>query len=101
MDQPVIYSSKEALEEFKSSNIWLDIIKEIEFWKESIQEELLELTRRSIDENLSTANVLLRTGDINGRLSALDYVLTIPDVLISSLEDQHARREQTDGSGVN
>jgi len=86
MEQIEIRASKEALEEFKKSIIWADIVRELESWKQGFRLEQESIVSEAESTNPSTASVLLHMGDISGRMKAVDYMLTLPDVFISYLE---------------
>ena len=92
----VVKASKSQLEEFKESFIWSDIKNELNFWKEGFENEMKGIVEDAAASNPSTASVLLHMGDINGRMKAVDYMLSIPDILISALEDKKDGRDKTD-----
>ena len=95
-DEIVVKASKSQLEDFKGSLIWSDIKNELLFWKEGFENEMRGIVEDAAGSNPSTASVLLHMGDINGRMKAVDYMLSIPDILISSKEDKKDGRDQTD-----
>lgn len=82
-----VNATKSQIEDFKESVIWKDFIRELLAWKKGFNDELLSIVDLASDSNPSTASVLLHMGDLNGRMKAVDYVLTIPDVFLSVLED--------------
>ena len=82
--------SKDALEEFKSSILWADIVEELKSWKEGFNREMLSIVDDAEGNNPSTASVLMHMGDLNGRQKAVDYFLSLPDVfldLISTMKE--------------
>jgi hypothetical protein len=81
-----INATKDQIEEFKSSILWSDIVKELESWKEGFNDEMASIVDNSVDENPSTATVLLHMGDLNGRQKTVDYMISILDVFLSILE---------------
>lgn len=83
-----IISTKESLQEFKNSTIWKDLSNELIEWKEAFANELMALVSSYETSNPSTASVLLHMGDINGRIKAVDYMLSLPDLFIQLLESQ-------------
>jgi hypothetical protein len=93
-----IKSTREAMEEFKGSLIWADIVDELTEWKESFSREQDSIVDDAADNNPSTASVLLHMGDLNGRKKAIDYVLNILDMFLSILEDEEdgTGRDETD-----
>ena len=95
-DEIVVKASKSQLEDLKESLIWSDIKNELLFWKEGFENEMRGIVEDAAGSNPSTASVLLHMGDINGRMKAVDYMLSIPDILISSKEDKKDGRDQTD-----
>lgn len=86
MEEVRIQSTKASIEEFKESILWLDIVKELESWKQGFNDEMMSIVDRSADENPSTASVLMHIGDLNGRQKAVDYMLSLPDLFLSILE---------------
>lgn len=93
-----INATKDQIEDLKSSVLWNDIVNELEGWKERFVLEQSAVVDDATEDNLSTASVLLRMGDLNGRVKAVDYVLSIPDVFLGILEDKKndTKRESTD-----
>ena len=83
-----IKSTKGSVEDFKESILWDDFKNELESWKEGFRAELESIVSNAEVENPSTASVLLHMGDINGRIKAVDYMLSIPDIFIQILEDK-------------
>lgn len=81
-----INATRDQIEELKSSIIWSDIVKELECWKEGFNAEMMSIVDNSVDENPSTATVLLHMGDLNGRQKTVDYMIGILDVFLSILE---------------
>jgi len=88
-----IKSTKSQLEDFKESIIWYDLVKELEAWKKGFETELKSIVDDAASSNPSTASVLLHLGDLNGRIKAVDYLLGLPDVFISLLEDKDGRNK--------
>lgn len=93
-----VNATKEQIKTLKDSIIWTDMIRELEFWKEGFDLEMGSIVDKARDENPSTASVLLHMGDINGRKKAVDYMINLPDVLLSILEDKidDSRHNATD-----
>ncbi len=89
-------TSRDQVEEFKKSLLWADIVDELSFWKEGFEGELKGIAEDAAENNPSTAAVLLHMGDINGRLKAVAYMLSIPDVFLSQLEVKEDGRNKTD-----
>ncbi len=100
MEAIQIRVSKEAVEEFKESILWTDIVEELKSWKEGFNREMLSIVDDAESNNPSTASVLLHMGDLNGRQKAVDYFLSLPDVFIDLLnekkEEKKDGRDQTD-----
>jgi hypothetical protein len=88
-------SSKLELQEFKKSFIWNDIVSELTMWKKGFDIELKNLVDTIADSNASTANVLTHLGDLNGRIKTVDYVLGLPDILISLVEEQNESKSKS------
>lgn len=90
----VVNATKTAVEEFKESILWADIVRELENWRLGFQMEMMSIPDRSADENLSTASILMHMGDINGRVKAVDYMLTILDVFTDVLGDKKEEQDE-------
>ncbi len=86
--------SIEALEGFKKSILWADMVEELNSWKEGFNREMLSIVDDAEGSNPSTASVLLHMGDLNGRQKAVDYFMSLPDVFLSLLEE---KKEDKDG----
>ena len=89
----MVRATKEQLEEFKESLIWQDIKDELteQYKRAGIEYELVGETRtddegRAIVPNSS--DTLIHLGDIKGRRKSVRYFLSIPDILISILEEE-------------
>lgn len=95
-----VNATRGAIEEFKESVLWADVVRELEAWKMGFEQELRGITDEVADTNPSTASVLMHIGNITGRIKAVDYFISILDVFLSVLEDQKeesdakARRDQ-------
>ena len=87
-EQIIANSTKGEIESIKGSIFWSDVEREMEFWKEGFLSELGSMADKTIDENLSTAAALTHMGDLNGRIKAVDYLLSLPDIFLQILEDQ-------------
>lgn len=97
MEQSKLRTTKSQIEEFKESILWADIVRELEFWKDGFKSELESIVDDAADKNPSTASVLLHMGDLNGRLKAVDYVLSILDVFLSELNTNMEVEENDTG----
>ena len=86
LEEIKVMAAKGDFEEFKESVVWADIVRELTAWKEGFEIERSGIVERVANENLSTAAVLLHMGDINGRIKAVDYMLSLPDVLIDIID---------------
>jgi len=83
------------IEEFKESIVWKDILREIEAWKEGFRIEQNAIVDNAATANPSTASVLLHLGDINGRIKAVDYLTSIPDIFIQMLEEKQGKESKS------
>lgn len=90
MKSPVVRSTKDQIEEFKESVLWKDIKHELGVWRRLCTQEYSQVIGSSINSSTeqSSSNVLLHLGDIHGRESAVNYMLSIPDVFLQILEDK-------------
>lgn len=88
LEKVEVLSSIGELEAFKESTIWTDFVRELNAWKQGFENESRTIVDNAAAANPSTASVLLHMGDINGRIKAVDYMLSLPDVFISIIEGQ-------------
>lgn len=97
MEQMELRTTKDQINEFKESILWADMTVELNNWKEAFRMEQESIVEVAAENNPSTASVLLHMGDINGRIKAVDFILNLPDLLLSFLEDKDGtRRNKTD-----
>jgi hypothetical protein len=83
-----VRATRGSIEDFKKSILWADMIRELNAWKKGFEMEMKGIVEDAASENPSTASVLLHLGDINGRIKAVDYMLSLPDVFLSLLEEK-------------
>jgi hypothetical protein len=86
MEQINLRVSRDAIEEFKESILWADIVEELNSWKTGFELERGSIVDDAAETNPSTASILLHLGDISGRIKAVDYMLSIPDVFLGLLD---------------
>jgi len=86
LGEMIVRSTIGDLQEFKKSIIWKDIQRELYMWKKGFELELKTITDKAAETNPSTATVLMHLGDINGRIKAVDYMMSLPNIFIQSLE---------------
>jgi len=86
MEDMDVRSTRTQIEEFRDSILWADIVREITEWKEGFIHEVMSIVDTAADDNPSTASVLLHMGDISGRAKAIDYMLSILDIFLDTLE---------------
>lgn len=83
-----VNTTKDEIELFKASVLWNDIVNELEAWQEGFDREMHSIVDDAEGDNPSTASVLLHMGDLNGRIKAVEYFLSLPDVFMQILEDK-------------
>lgn len=98
MEGVVVNATKDQVLDFIESVLWKDIINELSTWKDGFDVELKSMVEEAAINNPSTASVLLHMGDLNGRMKAVEYILQIPELFLSILEDKEneLRRDKTD-----
>jgi len=84
----IVKSTHDQITEFKESLLWDDIKNELAAWKIGFEYELQTITENVATENSSTAAVLMHIGDINGRIKAVNYMISLPDIFLQILEDR-------------
>jgi len=84
-----IYSTRDQIKDFKDSVLWKDIKRELRSWRKGFDIELKGMVDDIADnQNISTASVLTHLGDLNGRVKAIDYLLSVPDIFLQILEEE-------------
>jgi len=84
-----VMSSKRQINNLKKNNlVWRDIQNELEVWLDAFEKERSNIVDDAANDNPSTASVLLHLGDLNGRAKAVKYMLSLPDLFLSILEDK-------------
>lgn len=63
-------------EEFRESQVWLEMREELESWRAAAESEFL------------VCEGLLQLGRIQGRLEALDYMLALPETVVSIVRER-------------
>jgi len=92
-----VRATKGQIQDFLESFLWKDMKRELGAWKKGFDSEMRSIVEDSTVENPSTATVLMRMGDINGRVKAVDYLLSLPNIFLHILEEQRDdnRRNET------
>lgn len=90
-----VRATKDQIQDIKESLFWKDVEIELGAWKKGFETEMGSIVQGAETENPSTASVLLHMGDVNGRIKAVDYLLSLPDIFLQILEEQKddSRRE--------
>jgi len=84
-----VMSSKRQIKDFKDNNlVWRDMQNELLIWLEAFEIEKGDIVDNAASDNPSTASVLLHMGDLNGRAKAVRYMLSLPNLFLSVLEDR-------------
>lgn len=83
-----VNATKSAVEDFKESILWKDIVTELNNWKQAFNYEMMTIVDEAAETNPSSASVLLHMGDLHGRQKAVDYMLGIPDMFLQLIEDR-------------
>ena len=84
-----IMATKSQIKEFKENNfVWKDMVNEINVWLEAFEGEKMSIVDDAAENNPSTASVLLHLGDLNGRAKAIKYMMSLPDLFLSILEEK-------------
>jgi len=99
----MVRSTKSQVEEFKESFIWKDIVDELNMISKNAQLEYDVVGETHKDDAgyvvvPNSSETLIHLGDIKGRRKAVNYFLSIPDILLQILEDNkdESRRKQAD-----
>lgn len=84
----IVFSTKSQIEDAKESLFWKDIERELKVWQKGFEIERSNIVSEAAEENHSTANILMHMGSIDGRIKAINYLLSLPDIFLQILEDQ-------------
>jgi hypothetical protein len=91
MDSLEIRATKDSIIDFMQSVLWMDICQELNSWRRGFEMERGSIVDDAAENNPSTASVLLHLGDLNGRIKAVDYMLSIPEVFLSIIESKEEK----------
>ena len=86
MSEITINATRSQIEDFISSVLWKDMIRELSMWKAGFRREMASIVDNAADTNPSSASVLMHLGDINGRIKAVDYMLGLPEMFLQVLK---------------
>ena len=92
-EEVTIKATHDQVVEFINSFIWDDMKNELMAWKDGFMQEMISIPDDVASENPTTASVLVRMGDINGRIKTVNYLLSLPEIFLQILED---RKEDED-----
>jgi hypothetical protein len=84
----ILFSTKSQIENIKESLFWKDVERELSVWKKGFEIERNNVVPDAAESNHTTANVLMHLGSIDGRIKAINYLLSLPDIFLSILEDK-------------
>jgi len=95
-----INATKAQIEDLKSSILWQDIQRELDFWAEGLAHEKESLPEKIVKENLSSAASLILYVSVDERKAAINYFKRILDVFLDMLEEKKddSERERADRS---
>ena len=98
IEDKIVNATRNQIEGIKESVFWKDVERETALWKKGFDIELRSIVNDASESNPSTASILLHMGEINGRIKAVDYLLSLPDIFLQILEDQKndSERNRTD-----
>lgn len=84
------------MEDFKDSFIWKDLVNTLSAWDKDLDIEHTGIVDSAIEDNATSAKVMLHLGDVSGRRKAIRYFLSIPDVIIEDLKQIEDSKEIED-----
>ncbi len=93
VEEKKLRSSRNEIEEFKNSFLWLDIVDELTELSKKAQLEYDLVGEHHIDDAgykivPNSSETLIHLGDIKGRRKAVDYFLNILDIFLQILEGE-------------
>lgn len=97
-EKETLFSSRAQIEDFKKSFIWKDIVSELKRlrYRAQLEYDIVGEPHRNDEGDMvvpTTSETLIHLGDIKGRRKAVEYFLSIPDILLQILEPS---KEQSD-----
>ena len=90
----LLRTTRGEITHFKESFLWKDMKRELGIWKRGFEKEAIALTHNCIGGQENSASFIAHQGDIHGRIAAVDYLLSLPDIFLQELE---MRKEEKDG----
>ncbi len=93
-----INSTKSQIEEFKDSLIWQDIKRELKIWQRAAGQEYAQVIGNIIAGDDEVKNSDMHLGSLYGREKTIDFLLSLPDIFLQTLEDKKDGRESADRS---
>lgn len=93
MEEMSVRATRQQVESLKESLLWDDILRELEVWKIGFEREMMSIVDNAEEDSPSTASVLMHIGDIHGRVKAVDYMASILDVFLETIEIQKEEKE--------
>lgn len=107
MEEIIVKSTRDQLEEIKESMFWKDVQEELSRLKEELNNEYDFVGEPKVEINEegkrikiypSTAEALIHLGDIKGRKKSIEYFLMLPEIFLNILEGNKddTRRKSTD-----
>ena len=93
LDEETIKCSKNDVEEFKTSYVWLDIMDELNDLAKRAELEYDLVGEPHVGDSghmivPNTSETLIHLGEIKGRRKAVSYFRNIPGILLQILEDK-------------
>lgn len=102
-EEKKLRSSRNEIEDFKNSFIWLDIVDELTELSRKARIEYDLVGEPHVDDQgykivPNSSETLIHLGDIKGRRKAVEYFLSIPDIFLQILEGEKdvSRPDKTD-----
>jgi len=84
-----INATKSQVSTFKESILWADMSRELNFWLDGFDKEQSHIVDDIADKNLTAASVISHLSSLDGRRKAVQYMLSIPDVFLNTLEERN------------
>ena len=83
-------ATKDQINDFLESFLWKDMRKELLRFKRDASSEIMGVVGNCInnDKGNNSASVMMDLGSIYGRVTAIDYLLMLPEMLLSTIEEK-------------
>lgn len=93
--QVLVRASADQIKDFRDNSlIWKDVKREMAIWSRMFQREVMEVIDDVVAGQREAGSALTHLGSIHGRVKAVEYMLSLPDIFLQTLEMQKEARKR-------